>query len=65
MFEKVFSYIDSEIIDAFKDKETMYLNAKEIQVSPVEDEKIDKLQQGLKKLEEIDKSLQQLVSREN
>jgi len=65
MFEKVFSYIDSEIIDAFKDKETMYLNAKEIQVSPVEDEKIDKLQQGLKRLEEIDKSLQQLVSREN
>jgi len=62
MFGKIFPYINNEIIDAFKEKETSYLKAKQMKGSPLENEKITKLQQGLKRLEELEKSLQQVVN---
>ena len=57
LFEIVFSHINAEIIDAFKEKESTYLEAKTIKTNNLEKEKIGQRKTGLVKLTEIDETL--------
>jgi len=61
LFETIYNHIDSEIIEAFKDKEAVYLRAKEIKGNKLENEKIVQLTFGLEQLVNIDNSLHQVV----
>jgi len=61
LFDNIYNHVDSEIIEAFKEKEAVYLRAKEAKSANIENEKIVLLTTGLEQLANIDNSLQQLV----